>query len=311
MTTMVALVGEQPIPNLLPVRYLKPTALVLVYTERTKNVAQRLQQLLSELEIMPLELLDAYQVAAIRERIQQSIAAQEDLLFNLTGGTKTMVLAAYDLARQLQSPFFYFQTEGPHGRDQQSVLYRYTWHDDTAVLEQRFVLKDPLISLDDYLRVHFGTYNETGFSKERGGVLERAVYRTLKGYVDEIKVGVRPGGLKNQVEIDLVIRCGNQVGFIEVKEGGEESGKDAVDQLTTAAARELSGVYVARFLVTGSTRDVRYKAVAQALDIRVIELPDWHEDQGSLSPRAAEQLRRAIAERLPCQSVGVARNRAV
>jgi len=311
MTTMVALVGEQPIPNLLPVRYLKPTALVLVYTERTKDVARRLQQLLSEIEIVPLELLDAYHVAAIRERIRQSVAAQEDLLFNLTGGTKTMVLAAYDLAREWQSPFLYFQTEGPHGRDQQSVLYRYIWDANTAVLERRFVLDEPLISLDDYLRAYFGGYDETGFSKERGGVLERAVHRALDGYVDEIKVGVRPGGLKNQVEVDLVIRCGNQVGFIEVKEGGRESGKHAVDQLTTAAARELSGVYAARFLVTGSTRDAQYKAVAQALNIRVIELPDWHEDQGSLSPRAAEQLRRAIAERLPCQSVGVARNRAV
>ncbi|MGC8879889.1 MAG: hypothetical protein ACP5R2_11760, partial [Anaerolineae bacterium] len=261
MTTMIALVGEQPIPNLLPVRYLKPEALALVYTRRTEPVAKRLQRLLAKTKIHPVEISDAYRVAEIRDRIQTIIAGQSDLLFNLTGGTKTMAFAAYDLARQSRSPFLYFQTEGPHGRDQRSLLYRYAWQGDEAELEERIELSEALITLDDYLSAHFDGYKITGFSTDQGGILERAVHAALKEYVDEIIAGVRPHGMKDQIEIDLAVRCDNQVGFIEVKEGGGESGKDAIDQLTTAAARELSGIYAARFIVTGVTQDERYRAV--------------------------------------------------
>ncbi|MCS7259674.1 MAG: DUF1887 family CARF protein [Anaerolineae bacterium] len=305
MTTMVALVGEQPIPNLLPVRYLKPEALVLVYTKLSEPVARRLQKLCAATEVYPLEIRDAYRVAEIRNRIQQVVADRTDLIFNLTGGTKTMVLAAYELARQSRSPFLYFQTEGPRGRDQQSILYRYAWDSDEAELDQRIIISQPLITLDDYLRAHFDDYTKTGFSRESGGILERAVHDALKDYVDEIEAGVWPSGMKDQVEIDLAVRCGNQVGFIEVKWGGGKSGKRAIDQLTTAAARELSGIYAARFLVTGVTRDDQYKAVATALNITIIELPEWQWKRRALSPNDAARLRQAIAQRLPCRKAAV------
>ncbi len=303
MTTMVALVGEQPIPNLLPARYLKPERVVLVHTKHTEDQTRRLRNLLSDTETQPLKIEDAYNIASIRDKIQQEMMSSGgDFLFNLTGGTKTMVLAAYDLARQFRSPFLYLQTEGRRGRDQQSVLYRYYWQDDTATLEDRIVLDQDPIRLDDYLWAHFDGYEENSSSKEKGGELEKAVYDALRGCVDEIKRGVRPAGLKEQVEIDLVIRCGNQVGFIEVKSGGSGSGKHAVDQLTTAAARELTGTYAARFLVTGETRDEQYKAIAGALNISVIELVDWHGGLRKLSDGDVQRLRQRIAERLPCRS---------
>ncbi|MGQ9787499.1 MAG: hypothetical protein ACUVSJ_13690 [Anaerolineae bacterium] len=301
MTVMIALVGEQPIPNLLPMRYLKPDGLVLVYTKRTEKVAQRLQQLLGDAETYALKIENPYDIAAIRDKIRAAVAGETDQLFNLTGGTKTMVLAAYDLAREAKSPILYLQTEGPRGRDQQSVLYRYTWRGDTLELQERYVIDQPLITLDDYLRVHFEGYEKRGFSREKGGELERAVYKALHGWVDEIEAGICPDDVKEQVEIDLAVRCGNQVGFIEVKGGGDESGKDAVDQLTTAAARELAGTYIARFLVTGRTQRDEYKAVATALNISVVELTDRRRRDGSLTPADVQRLRNRIAERLPCR----------
>jgi hypothetical protein len=299
---MVALVGEQTIPNLLPMRYCKPEAVVLVYTKQTESRARRLQTFLTETsdtEVYPLEIQDAYRVAEIRHCLQEVLAGHPDLLFNLTGGTKTMAFAAYDLARQSRSPFLYFQTEGPHGRDQRSFLYRYAWQGDEAELEACIELSEALITLDDYLRAHFDGYKITGFSTDQGGILERAIYAALKEYVDEIMAGVRPYGMKDQIEIDLAVRCGNQVGFIEVKRGGGESGKRAVDQLTTAAARELSGTYTARFIVTGITQDEQYKAMANALNIMVIELSEWRWNRRSLSTSDAQRLRQAIAQRLP------------
>lgn len=43
---MVALVGGQPMPNLLPVRHLAPDGVLLIYTTGTQTVYQRLAALL-------------------------------------------------------------------------------------------------------------------------------------------------------------------------------------------------------------------------------------------------------------------------
>ena len=76
------------------------------------------------------------------------------------------------------------------------------------------------------------------------------------------------------------------------------SGKDAVDQLTTAAAREFSGTYASRFVVVAQPIDASYKALARALNVRVIELP------GAAGRRRLERqhitrLRQALHEVLP------------
>lgn len=42
------------------------------------------------------------------------------MIFNLTGGTKPMSLAAFLVAFQRKAPFVYFQTEGGH-----SLLFHY------------------------------------------------------------------------------------------------------------------------------------------------------------------------------------------
>lgn len=307
MTTMIALVGEQPIPNLIPVRYLKPEALVLVYTKRTEDKAMNLVRLLAENGVVPVKVDDPYDLTATRSDVLKAIQGHTDLLFNLTGGTKTMALAAYELAKHTNSPFIYLQTEGAPGQALQTVLYRYRFEAGQSVLEQPVPIDEQVISLDDYLRAHFGDYETGDFHRTKqgglseGGLLEKAVHDALKDWVDDIKVGVRPKGVKQQMEIDLVIRRGNQVGFIEVKSGGGQSGKEAIDQLTTAAARELSGIYTARFLVTAATAHDEYKALASRLDITVIELPGYRD--GRLGRSDREVLRRQINARLPVGGV--------
>jgi len=41
-TALILLVGEQPLPNLLPTRRINPELVVLVHTDRTKEIAERL-----------------------------------------------------------------------------------------------------------------------------------------------------------------------------------------------------------------------------------------------------------------------------
>ena len=50
-TTLLSLVGEQPLPVLLPARYLAPERHVLICTALTRAVAGRLQRLLPGSEV--------------------------------------------------------------------------------------------------------------------------------------------------------------------------------------------------------------------------------------------------------------------
>lgn len=304
MNTFVTLVGEQPIPNLLPARYLKPARVLFVHTgtgmRGTEPVARRVARLLPE-GIAEFVLVPPFDLLKGRECMATHLTATEEVCFNLTGGTKLMALAAYALAVERNAPFVYLQTEGEHGRDLQSVLYHYAFSGSAPVVSRRETLRPDLLTIDDYLRAHWEHgYEECGSSEGVGGSFERAVAHALEGWVDELKVGVKPQGFEEQVEIDLVVRCGNQVGLIEIKTGGEGSGKHAVDQLTTAAARELSGTYTARFLVTGGEKRGEFKAVAREVGVEVIEM--WNYRDGWLKKNEVVHLRQRLAARLPCRN---------
>ncbi len=52
---------------------------------------------------------------------------RDEITFNLTGGTKTMAFAAYELAKSMRSPFTYLQSEG-----NTSQLFRYIWEPDPS-----------------------------------------------------------------------------------------------------------------------------------------------------------------------------------
>lgn len=304
MTILVTLVGEQPIPNLLPARYLQPQRVLFVHTtglRGTEAVARRVAALLKDVPC-DLALVDAYDIPQIRARLVEKLSGVRDCLFNLTGGTKPMTFAAYTLAQAQQSPFVYFQTEGPRGRDQQSLLYRYEWRNVEPALAGKVELPGNLLTIDDYLRAHLPGYESPDPQMEQeqptdGWRFEKAVHDALHGWADEVLAGVRPKGVKEQVEIDLLVRGGNQVAVLELKSHG--SGKDAIDQLTTAAAREYLGTYATRIAVIGGRVDDRFKALAVALRVGVVEFPAYRAGRSVLRPDEAAKLRRALADRLP------------
>lgn len=303
---LISLIGEQPIPNLLPIRHLKPAENLLVYTSNenaSQKPARRLRKLISGNDLLKDDLLlaDAYRVDKIVTQITQKLTGRSDVIFNLTGGTKPMSLAALEVARTLNATCIYYQTEGQRGRDQQSILYHYYFNAGSLALKNREPLPENLISLDDYLLAHLPDYEQAGVSRSSGGELEKAVAQALSGYVDEIMAGVKPQGVKDQIEIDLLLRRGNHVAALEVKSGGAGSSKKALDQLTTMAAREYLGSYATRILVTHGDEDARsgwYKALAQALRVTVIELRDRLQN-GRLSQQEAINLRQRLNELLP------------
>jgi len=293
-TIMISLVGEQPIPNLLAVLYEQPQRVVLVCTERTRVVSKRLGLLLKErgisVEDKPVDV-DAYDMAEIESKLKGIIGEKswspDKIVFNLTGGTKPMALAAYRLAEQLSGPFLYVQSEG-----KKSVVYHYRFSERGPELEKAGEVP-PVLDIDIYLRAHphLGKYSESQPKNE----FEQMVFEVLRTGLDEVKTSVKPTGLGG-IEIDLVLRCGNHVGIAEVKTGGKARKKEGVEQIITAAEQRFLGTYTKKFLILDREYESNNRKLAMAHGITVIELPSAQD--GELSKEDAEKLTHTVKTEL-------------
>lgn len=298
---LISLIGEQPIPNLLPILHQRPATAILVHSAFTEPAAKRLCRLLPTSCQGDLWLVDAYAVEATRQalldRMHETGWAAGDIVFNLTGGTKPMSLAAYLAAAHLRAPWMYLQSEG-----KQSRLYRYTFDPDGAASAPEPELVPGLLDIDTYLRSFVADYQETGFANaEDGGRFEEAICAALQPpVVDEIKVGVK---LLGALDVDFVVRCGNQVGIIEAKTG--KGVKKGIDQLNTAGEQRYLGTYTEKILVSdqqwGHTRS-NLKELAAARRVAVVELPSYSatgqlsaEDRALLAETVCRQLGRKRA----------------
>jgi hypothetical protein len=140
-----------------------------------------------------------------------------------------------------------------------------------------------LITIADYLHAHVPGFNEEGVSRDHsghidsGGHFEATLRRVLELAVDEVLSGVRPAGVGEQIEIDLIVRCGNNVGIIEAKTGANKAG---IDQLDTAGNPAYLGIHTQKFLITGRYLSRAHKALALAQQIQVIELPGYEHGKG-------------------------------
>jgi hypothetical protein len=289
---MLLLVGEQPAPNLLPARHLNPDAAVLVHTDRTAQVARNPEKLLEPSVSCSLCQVDPYDVAAFQRSLQQVPAAHPQVtewLFNLTGGTKPMALAALLVAQQQDYPFVYFQTEGNQSR---LVHYRF---DQAGVALVQVEEVPATISIDDHLRMYLGSYAEG----EPRDPFEEEVVVALRSdpAIDEVLTSLKPQGL-GALEVDFAVRCGNQVGIGEVKSQGQKKG---IDQLAGVTRPQYLGTYVARFLVSGGEVHPNNRELARAYGIDVIELPSYGMDR-TLSPQDQQTLRETIVRRLTRRS---------
>lgn len=262
-TAMVLLVGEQPAPNLLPVRHMRPDTVVLVYTDGTCRVATNLRALLEpgiKCLLCPVQPFEITYTSGKLQSFLTSEASDYELVFNVTGGTKPMALAAFGAAQSMGAQMVYLQSEGGRPR-----LFSYHFQGQRLVLTGEAELGDR-ISLDEYLRMYLGQYT----SGEPRNDFERQVAGTLRSTqgVDEVLTSVRPQGL-GALEVDFVVRCGNQIGIGEVKSKGA---KDGIDHLNAVCDPRFLGTYVRKFLVSATALDTNNKDLAAAYGIEVVEL---------------------------------------
>jgi hypothetical protein len=288
MTTLVSLVGEQPMPILLPARHLKPQRSILIHTPQVKPVAQRLQRMIPFSELLPV---DAYNLERLYRQLTEIEA--EEIQVNLTGGTKIMSLAAFYLADQHDLSFCYLESER-----HRSLLTHYRIKDGAPIQTKQETLP-VLITAADYLDAHLPGFREGGVSQDPsgGGSFETTVKRTLESQQFEVLAGVRPQGVADQIEIDLVIRAQNQVGIAEVKLGGDEKPKQGIDQLSTAGSREYLGTYTAKFLIVAGQLKAEVRTLAYEKQVTVIELPAYRQGR-PLPKQDVDRLHHTVREKL-------------
>lgn len=288
MATMVALVGDQPLPNFLPVQHYQPEAVLLVYTAKTQQKYTYLETTLqrgarspgmatsSRVEVFGL-ITDPYDIPGISQALEKKLEQlSPPFIFNLTGGTKTMSLAAYQVAQQHKAAMIYLQSEGKHTR-----VYHYTW-DDQRLQAAGNELMPECLELRDIFDLHLGpgSWQEFGPSPDEGGPFEQLLADLLRAQHYEVMCGVR--ALGKQIDVDIAVRAGNQYGIIEAKMGTKGRKLDGVKQLSTAV--RLLGTYSRTFYVITLESDPRHKTLTEAASIDVISLPGYNATTNTLMP---------------------------
>lgn len=117
--TLIQLVSEQTMQNVLPALAMEPRSVVLLHTSRTARQCQWIAAALRkaglefEPRMIPLtEMPDSRETAArIRETIGEAVSSGFDPLVNFTGGTKLMSIGAFAATLGAKCPSFYVDTE--------------------------------------------------------------------------------------------------------------------------------------------------------------------------------------------------------
>lgn len=259
---LLSFVGDQPIPNLLVARALCPQSILWVCSQRTQSIAERLSPLLPPTsQPLPPLVMPPYDVEEARKALEaflQTYTDGDQIVLNLTGGTKPMTWAALSVAAERSLPFVYLQTEGEH-----TVLYRYRLDAGRFALQERRHL-EALINIHDYLRAHgLADWHVKGGPRDP---FEELLEPVLREVCDEVLVNLD----FNAFEADFVVRCGNKVGIIECKRGSSRDRRErraGMDQLVIASEERYLGTYTARFLFTDRPLSENHAQLAGARNI--------------------------------------------
>lgn len=286
MPTLLHLIGEQPIPNLLVARALNAKVNLLCYSETTQKVAVNLSRMLTGAELHAIEPYDL-----LRALEQINALCKTDPWINLTGGTKPMALAAYEVARARRLPWLYLQSEGG-----KSILYHYAFGEHGLTRVDRHALHI-LINIDDYLSAHgLHPHAERGPANEQ----ESGLRHWFERHVDECRSNL----VFDAFEIDFLLRRGDRVAVVECKAGRKNS-RFGIDQLNTIAGRTYLGTYTRKLYLVPKPLGSNLMRLAREQQVTVVALSGNTDPRtGRFIPDAQTQnaLRRALDDLLGAPS---------
>lgn len=267
MKTMIALVGEQPIPNVVPVKHYSPERLVLAHTTRTEPVAKRIEELFHSQAMPPICLTDAYDVARVSTELREYIAKHRldprNLIFNLTGGTKPMGFAALELAKELKCHAFYYQSE-----NNQSLIRPYSFVSGKLETDKPTPV-DTTLSIDEVLRLFVDKYHVGAFVNP----FEQQVTSTLQLLGGDYQVlhNVYLDSVGPNVEIDWILCYRNTVAVGEVKPQAKKT--DGIDQINGVTDQRTLGTYTKKFIISAKEPHPNDKLLAEAYRIEIVVVP--------------------------------------
>jgi hypothetical protein len=262
---LLSLVGEQPIPSLLPLwQESEFDQVQLAHTETTESAAETIRSAirndpdLQRVRILPSIRLDAYDIGrarlALNRAVQGHLEAGQALRLNFTGGTKIMSLAAVQAAYGTGIGLMYVSTE------EGCLIY---YGSDGA--ETRRSPIDVRIGVDQYLRAHgLEVSDNPAFNPnyrpfadpppKAGDALETKVEALAhgSGWFDDVRRGVhirrqtRAGEVKN--ELDVVVARNARLVVCSCKAGAEID-KEVLYELASLSRRESAGIYCGKVLV--------------------------------------------------------------
>lgn len=115
--THVILVSGQPTPNITPALdpEIKPKHIIMLVSPDMARRADWLRAVLrpAGVTVSQIRIENAYDIEAIREQLFTFVTeyGHESLALNVTGGTKPMAIAAYEVFRTADQPIFYVHPE--------------------------------------------------------------------------------------------------------------------------------------------------------------------------------------------------------
>ena len=262
---LLSLVGEQPIPLLLPLwQDASYKAVQFAATPVTRPVAETLAAAvrgdpqLRRLEVLPALIVPAYDIGAARAAMAQTIAqyhrSNQALVVNITGGTKLMSLAAVQAAFGSDVPLLYVSTE------QDCII-----HMGSDAAEQSRTPIQVKITCEQYLSAHglevsenvnFNPYQGRHIRPDQqGDALEETVERQARqsGFFDDVRRGlyIRKLTPRGPVvnELDVVAARNGRLAVCSCK-SGKKMNRESLYELASLSRREAAGIYCGKMMAT-------------------------------------------------------------
>lgn len=287
MSLYIALLGEQPLPAVLPLwQYPQISKVRFAVSTESQQLAFDLMSCLSShpavrtMQFDPPILLDAYDlpenICRLSAAYMTATLNNQEIWVNLTGGTKLMSLATVIATQSQPVRCLYVST-------QRDTVFHFNPEYGGLLQEDRLAVS---LTVEDYLSLHnlevshhpsFDPLRqpEPDYGRE-GDALEQRVESLLResGDFDDvcrnvyIRKWVKDAAVIN--ELDIVVTRGARLAVCSCKSGKNISNDD-VYELAALSKRESAGIYCGKVLVIDQT-DVApgIKARARSEGVRLV-----------------------------------------
>lgn len=286
-TILISLIGHQPLPNLLALRYIKPDAVMFIYSNSGDRQLNNRKEWLSQRAkadgiavIEPSSGVNPWRLNSVIELLDYDLLsfdlASTTFIFDITGGTKAMAVGLTKAAEKIGGELIYLETEKGDNR-----LHRCRFNTNGKLVEAGLESLPKLVTLQDFFFIHLGLTAEqltpaSADPAKKGIQFEVDVRNTFAGLVDDLLYSIKP---LDAEEIDIVLQKRNRFAIVECKARDDDERKGyGILQLNNLASERYLGTYTGKILATIArfSRDAPANLkMAREHKVYVLELPNW------------------------------------